>query len=246
MFLGIKKYIAMLTLFMFVGNIFWQGAVYAVDEVTKNIEKSKASKKLDKVEKIVVKVAEKIKNRTNDVEIKNQLDNKKEEIKKLTQKAKQEIEKASSKEEIKKIENKTKKLVVLKLVNWITKKENVKEKVEEKVKTPKEYYEALKVMKKMFDKWYDYELIVKTKYSEKKFVWLLKKFAENIAYTYLYDGKNGYKYYQVKIPKESTFAQEMLAKAENFELPKSFLWKKIVSPTKYKVEEEKALKQIKN
>jgi len=120
---------------MFMWNIFGQLVVYAADEVVKNVEKSKATKKLEKVEEVVTKVAEKIKNKTHDNEIKKQLEEKKEEIKKVTEQAKKEIENAKDTRQINEIEEKTKKVVVLKLVNWLTKKEDVKEKIEETVKT---------------------------------------------------------------------------------------------------------------
>jgi hypothetical protein len=125
---------------------------------------------------------------------------------------------------------------VLKLIDGITKKEDVKGKVEEMVRSPKEYIEALRTMKKMFDKGSNYSLIVKTKYSYKKFVGLLRKFDKDIKPKRLFEGEDGYEYYEVTIPKTSIFAQEMLDDIEHFKIPKSFLGIKIVEPRIYRIE----------
>ena len=165
---------------VFLFNTLGQGLTLAAESIVVNNEKEKTVKKLEATEKVVNKVAKKLENKIKDNEIKQQLKEKQEEIKKVVEEAKNEISKTNDVREIKKKESEVKKRVVLKLIDGITKKENVKENVEELVKTPKEYMEALRTMKKMFDQGSNYSLIVKTKYSYQKFLGLLKKFDENI------------------------------------------------------------------
>ena len=225
-----------IVLIVFLLNANFTTLVYGADVVGKEIEKSKTINELEKTEKIVQHVAKKLETKVKDPEIKKQLVEKQVEIKKVIEEAKKEIKQVDNVKEIEKKKEEVKKRVVLKLIDGITPKEDVKDNVEEVVKTPTEYLQALKVMKEMFDKWTDYSLIVKTKYSYGKFVGLLKKFDKNIKPKKLFEWEKGYTYYEVTIPKESVFAQEMLKDIEHFKMPKSFLWIKIVEPRIYKVE----------
>jgi hypothetical protein len=137
---------------VFLLNANFTTLVYGADVVGKEIEKSKTINELEKTEKIVQHVAKKLETKVKDPEIKKQLVEKQVEIKKVIEEAKKEIKQVDNVKEIEKKKEEVKKRVVLKLIDGITPKEDVKDNVEEVVKTPTEYLQALKVMKEMFDK----------------------------------------------------------------------------------------------
>jgi len=137
---------------VFLLNANFTTLVYGADVVGKEIEKSKTINELEKTEKVVQHVAKKLETKVKDPEIKKQLVEKQVEIKKVIEEAKKEIKQANNVKEIEKKKEEVKKRMVLKLIDGITQKEEVKDNVEEVVKTPGEYFQALRVMKEMFDK----------------------------------------------------------------------------------------------
>ena len=212
----------------------WQ--VYADYKNKLETHKEKSIEALDKVEVVIDNVVEKLDKKINNEQKEERLKQKQEEIKQYLEETKEEIEEENSTSDIKEKLIETKKVVVLKVVSWVTKYENIEDNIPEEVaETKEEKKQALEtIQNSLEEKNWNYTLIIKTKYDRIKVQTLLYKFDPKAKVNFMYS-QNKTNYFEITINKNSLFSQEMLEDIEAWILPETFLWIEIVQPEVFSI-----------
>ena len=231
----LRKLLTLWTLLFILLSNFQVGVLYADSQSSLKLEKDKSVAHLEKVEKVINLAVWKIDKKLKKGEVKERLEEKQEEIKEYLEKAQKEINWENSKSDIKNITSEAKKVVVLKLVSWVTKQVDLEENISNDVaSTKKEKKEALETIQESMEDWKNYSLIISTKYDNKKVYNLFKKFDDKIKLDFLYkDWKNNV--FEIFISKNSIFAEEILEDIKYWNIPESFLWIEIITPEVFSI-----------
>ena len=227
-----KRLFASLTLLFILTSQFQVFQVYAQSEAELNAEKQKGTQVLGAVEQIVGTTVEKIDDKLwNNTKKKDQLEEKHEEIQEYLEEVEEEIQEENNSEDIKEKVETAKKVVVLKVVSWITEYEDVEDNINSEVAdTPAEVEEALETIQdSMETESGDYSIIVRSTKTQTEVQSLFATFDTHTKIEEMYeaDGKN---YFEVFLAEDSLFREEMLEDIESWILPETFLWVEIVLP----------------
>jgi len=230
-----KKLLTLFTLLFVLLSNFQIGVLHAQNSSQLEIEKNKWVAVLQKVEKVIDITVDKIEKKVKNKEVKERLEEKNEEVKEYLEKVEEEIKSENSKTDIKEKIQEAKKVVVLKVVSWMTKQVDIEDSIDSSVaKTKTEKKEALETIQESLEEWVNYSLIIKTKYSQKKVLWLFKTFDKKVKLDFLYNDETK-NYFEVFISKDSIFSQEILEDIKSWNIPESFLWIEIVTPEVFSI-----------
>jgi hypothetical protein len=221
--------------------------VYAQDIAELESEKNTWIQTLSAVEQAIDSAVEKLDDKIVDKDQSDQLQEKHEEVEEYLEKVEEKIQNENSWEDIRGLVEEAKKVVVLKVVSWVTEYEDVEENIPSDVaNTSAEIEDAMEsIQDSMLGENDDYSLIITTQSSKKKVEEIFHKFDENTSVELMYKSW-GKKYFEILLKKDSIFRQEILEDIESWTLPESFIGMDVVLPEVYVVEWVKSAEKVQN
>ncbi len=236
-----RKICSAMLLILFMISNFWIWEIYA----NKQSEIEKISQVLDSVGGKMEIVVNKLDDKIKDKEISTKLREKEKEIKEYIKEAKQDINVTKSSKELKEIVEETSKVVVLKVVSWVTKYDDIKDNISDEVaKTKVEKKQALDTLQDSLKKDDFYRLIIKTKENKNDLLKKYRKFDEKLKIDFLYS-ESKQNYYEFFVSNDSIFRKEILEDIGSWNIPDSFLWIEVVTPEVFTINnKEKTLSWI--
>jgi len=234
----IQKGIAHVLLVLFLVSQFQIGTIYADTQAKLETSKAQTIQVLDQVGKVVDASIDKIDNKIADEEQSERLREKEQEIKQYIEETQEAIWDAHTSSAVSKKVKEAEKVIVLKIVSWVTKYENVEDNIPEAIaNTPEEKEQAIETIQDSLEtKSGDYTIMIKTKYNAVQTLKLLKKFDPKIRLNFLYSNTQE-NYFELTVDENSLFKQEMLEDIQNGDIPESFLWIEIVKPEVFSIGE---------
>jgi len=223
-------------LFLLLSNL-QVGVLYAENLDQLEAHKDKSVEALQKVEQVIDTAVHKIENSKKNSEIVERLSEKNEEIKEYIDIVENKIENENSTSDVKEIVAEAKKVIVLKVVSWVTEYENVEEWLPDNIANNSEKKEeALETIQESmeWEDWEDYLLIIKTKHSQWEVEKLFWKFDWDIWINLMYEDEWN-NTFEVTIPNDSLFKEEMLEEIESWVMPETFLWIEIIKPEVFSI-----------
>ena len=205
--------------------------------------REKTEKFLEKVEKVLEKATDKMEDVIKDEELQEKLEEKKEEIKETLEEAQEQIQKEKSTKNINKIAQDTRKKVVLKAVSSLSKDAKLSSWIDEEIAPSlREKKQAYDTLKNSLKQEKNYTLIVETNKNKNQVKSIFEKFEEKTKINYLYNNWKQ-KYYEVTLPEDWIFVEEILWQIEIWKIPENFLNIKIVKPEIYSINQTSSLAQ---
>ena len=176
--------------------------VYAQDVAELESQKNEGKQQLETVERIIDSTVEKLDEKIKDTQQSEQLEEKHEEIEEYIEQVQEEIQDESSTKDIQEIVEEAKKIVVLKVVSWVTEYEDIKENISTDIAdTPEEIKDASEAIQdSLIWEDNDYSLIIKTQYSVKEVDKILLGFDKSTSIDLLYT-VGSEKYFEVLFQK---------------------------------------------
>jgi len=214
-------------------QIWW---VYANEVQNLKNEKESSITTLSAIDGIIEKWIEKIDKKIKDPEKSQRLQEKQEEIKQYLEDTVEDIERENSSKDIQEKVEEARKVVVLKVVAWVTDFEDTTDSIPRDVaNTKKEKIEAADAITDSLEtaSW-DYSIIVKTRYSKSKLRKTFDLFDTEIQIDRLYDHDDE-TYFEITMQEDSIFRQEMLEDISSWVLPETFLGIEIVLPEVFSI-----------
>jgi len=213
-------------------------ALYASEVEKLETQKDVSSQQLEAVSVVIDSAVEKLDTRMRDAEKSEQLEEKHEEINEYLEQVQQEIQNESSGEDIQELVEEAKKVVVLKVVSWVTSYEDVEDTISADVAdTPDKRQAAMETIQDSLEtESGEYSIIVKTSYSKKKTQSLFAKFDDDTKVVFMYESESK-NYMEIFLQEDSIFRQEMLQDIESGILPETFAGIQIVLPEVYSIGE---------
>lgn len=241
-----RKFLAsVLLVFLFFWQFQWVALLYASEQSELKSEKDRSVKTLDAFEDIIDTSVEKLDTTIKDTDVSDKLKEKHKEIWEYLDDVESEIQNQKSGEDIQARVEEAKKVVVLKVVSWVTEYEDIEDNITQEVwNTLWEKEEAREILQDSLE-WEDndYSLIIKTKYSTKKVEKILWGFDESTSIELLYKSWKD-KYFEILLQKDSLFSREILGDIDTGILPSSFGAMEIVQPEVFTINAVKSAARV--
>jgi len=233
----IQKGTSLVLLVLFLLYQFQIGIIYADTQSKLETSKEQSIAWLTQVWKVIDSSITKIDKKIKDEEQSERLREKEQEIQEYIEDTQEKIGTAKTKTSIAKSLKEAEKVIVLKIVSWVTKYENVEDNISETVAdTLEEKAQAVEAIQDSLEtKSWDYTIMIKTKYNALQTIKLLKKFDPKLRLNFLYSNTQE-NYFEITVDEDSLFKQEMLEDIENGDIPESFLGIEIVQPEVFSIE----------
>lgn len=221
--------------------------LYAQDVQELQEDRDAWVKTLEAIENVIWTTVDKLDTKLQGTHAWEKLQEKSKEIDEYFSEISEDIQRETSSSEITEKIDEAKKVVILKVVSWISEDQKLWDTIDSEIaNTRQKKDEALQVIEDSleWDEW-NFSLIMRTKYNQKKFKKVLNTLDDNIDNQFLYSS-NTYNYFEVTIKNNWIFAQEMLGDIESGIIPESFIGIEIVKPEVFSIDEidtEKNLKE---
>ena len=200
----IQKGTSLVLLVLFLLYQFQIGIIYADTQSKLETSKEQSIAWLTQVWKVIDSSITKIDKKIKDEEQSERLREKEQEIQEYIEDTQEKIGTAKTKTSIAKSLKEAEKVIVLKIVSWVTKYENVEDNISETVAdTLEEKAQAVEAIQDSLEtKSWDYTIMIKTKYNALQTIKLLKKFDPKLRLNFLYSNTQE-NYFEITVDEDS-------------------------------------------